>query len=135
MTYAVIDRTSGRMRLARAGHNPTLRLEAATGRARFLSPAGLGLGLDPGPRFESVLEEIEVPLARGDVFLFFTDGLSEAMNERSELFGETRLRELLERSEALESEELKERILEEVRRFAGGAPPHDDLTLVILKVV
>jgi serine phosphatase RsbU (regulator of sigma subunit) len=135
MTYAVVDTKARCMRYARAGHNPMIHFEARTGRTRILAPAGLGLGLDPGERFERILEEVEVPLVAGDFFLFFTDGLSEAMSPGAELFGEGRLRRILERSEELGSEELKERILEEVRAFVGDAAPHDDMTLVVLKVV
>ncbi len=135
MTYAVVDTAARRMRYARAGHNPLIHLQARTGRTRVLTPAGLGLGLDPGERFEKILEEDEVPLEPGDFFLFFTDGLSEAMNSGAELFGEGRLRRILEEGGSLGSEELKERILEEVRRFVGEADPHDDMTLVVLKVV
>ena len=138
MSYAVVDTAERTMRYARAGHNPILHLEGATGRTRMLAPAGLGLGLDPGARFEEILEEAVLPLRVGDVFLFFTDGLTEAMNEQSELFGESRLRELMESvggaRDAMPVAELKERILAEIRRFVGGAAPQDDLTLVILKV-
>jgi serine phosphatase RsbU (regulator of sigma subunit) len=135
MTYAVVDAEARRMRFARAGHNPLIHLEAGSGKTRVLTPPGLGLGLDPGEGFERILEEEEVPLTPGDFFLFFTDGLSEAMNERSELFGEVRLRQILEDSEGLSSEQLRARILEEVERFVGNAAPHDDLTMVVLKVV
>ncbi|HJS59923.1 MAG TPA: SpoIIE family protein phosphatase, partial [Vicinamibacteria bacterium] len=134
MTYAVVDTAAASMRYARAGHSPILHLEKSTGRTRVLTPPGLGLGIDRGDRFEKILEEAHVPLAPGDSFLFFTDGLSEAMNTRAELFGEARLREILEASEALGSDELKERILEEIRRFVGEAAQHDDMTMVILKV-
>jgi serine phosphatase RsbU (regulator of sigma subunit) len=135
MTYAVVDTAARRMRYARAGHNPLIHLQARTGKSVILAPAGLGLGLDAGERFEAILEESEVPLESGDFFLFFTDGLSEAMNAGAELFGEGRLRRILEESQGLGSEELRERILEEVRGFVGDALPHDDMTLVVLKVV
>jgi sigma-B regulation protein RsbU (phosphoserine phosphatase) len=135
MTYAVVDTAERRMRYARAGHSPMIRLEARTGKTRVLAPPGLGLGLDPGARFDAILQEDSVPLEPGDFFLFFTDGLSEAMNSGAELFGESRLQTILERSEGLGSEELKLRILDEVRSFVGDATPHDDLTLVVLKVV
>ncbi len=135
MTYAVVDTAARRMRYARAGHSPLIQLQGRTGRSVVLAPAGLGLGLDPGARFEAILEEAEVALEPGDAFLFFTDGLSEAMNPAAELFGEGRLRRVLEEGRGLGSEELRERILEEVRRFVGDALPHDDMTLVVLKVV
>jgi serine phosphatase RsbU (regulator of sigma subunit) len=135
MTYAVVDTAVASMRFARAGHNPLIHMEALTGRTHVLAPPGLGLGLDRGDRFEAILEERQVPLVPGDLFLFFTDGLSEAMNSGAELFGEGRLRRILERSGGLGSEELRERILDEVQRFVGDAAPHDDMTMVVLKVV
>jgi serine phosphatase RsbU (regulator of sigma subunit) len=135
MTYAIVDTATRSMRFARAGHNPLIHLEAATGRTHVLTPPGMGLGLDRGEAFERILEEQEVPLGPGDFFLFFTDGLSEAMNEGSELFGEARLRRILEQSEGMSSEQLRGQILEEVERFVGDAAPHDDLTMVVLKVV
>jgi serine phosphatase RsbU (regulator of sigma subunit) len=135
MTYAVVDTERRTMRYARAGHNPIIQL--SRGLTRVLTPAGLGLGMDKGERFEEILEEAEVALESGDVFLFFTDGLSEAMNGRAELFGERRLRDVLERAVSAQEdeEELKDRILEEIRRFVGDAAQHDDMTLVLLKVV
>jgi serine phosphatase RsbU (regulator of sigma subunit) len=134
MTYAVVDTQARTMRFARAGHNPLIQLEAASGRTRVLAPQGLGLGIDPGDRFDDILEETEVPLLAGDHFLFFTDGLSEAMNASAELFGEQRLRDLLEGAPGLGSEPLKERILAEVRAFAAGTAQHDDMTMVLLQV-
>jgi len=135
MTYAVVDTAKATMTYARAGHNPIIHLSG--GRTRVLTPAGLGLGMDRGERFEEILEEASVPLAAGDVFLLFTDGLSEAMNGRAELFGERRLRDVLETATFAETDEheLKDRILEEIRRFVGDAAQHDDMTLVILKVL
>jgi serine phosphatase RsbU (regulator of sigma subunit) len=135
MTYAVVDLQAGRMRFARAGHNPLIRLEAKSGRTQILAPPGMGLGLDRGEHFERVLEEAEVPLETGDLLVFFTDGLSEAMNPQAELFGEQRLRDVIAGAEGLSSEELKERILGEIRTFVGAAAQHDDMTLVILKVL
>jgi sigma-B regulation protein RsbU (phosphoserine phosphatase) len=134
MTYAVVDTAARTLRYARAGHNPLIRLEAATGRTHVLAPPGIGLGMDRGERFEEVLEEAEVKLAQGDVFLFFTDGLSEAMNAQAELFGEQRLRDVIEQAESLGTDDLKDRILDSVRDFVGGAAQHDDMTMVILKV-
>ena len=112
-------------------------IHLSKGVTRVLTPAGLGLGMDRGERFEEILEEAEVRLDSGDVFLFFTDGLSEAMNGRAELFGERRLRDVLEHVIATESDEveLKDRILDEIRSFVGDAAQHDDMTMVILKVV
>ena len=99
-----------------------------------LAPDGLGLALDRGT-FERILKEDVVKLCAGDVFLFFTDGISEAMNPRSELFGEERIRLILQENADLQMEELCEKLVDEVFEFAGGAEQHDDMTMVLLKVL
>jgi serine phosphatase RsbU (regulator of sigma subunit) len=137
MAYAVIDMKTRSMTFARAGHNPIFHVSAKTSplRARVLAPAGMGLALDPGPLFEQVLREDAVDFKPGDVFLFFTDGISEAMNTRNALFGEDRIRAILEDNADLEMEELREKLVDEVFDFAGGALQHDDMTMVLVKVL
>jgi sigma-B regulation protein RsbU (phosphoserine phosphatase) len=138
MCYAVLDVEGSQMTFARAGHNPIFQLPKNGTRAattRVLAPDGLGLALDRGTRFEAILQEQRIPLSGGDLFLFFTDGISEAMNSRSELFGERRLREVLERNRELSMEELREKLVDEVFGFAGGAVQHDDMTMVLVKVL
>ena len=135
MTYAIIDSQKRTLRVSRAGHNPLIHFDGRTGLTRLLSPPGLALGFDSGERFKSIIQEVELPLVHGDTFLFFTDGISEAMNGASELFGESRLADILKHANELSSDDLKEKILHEVRVFAAGESPHDDMTLVIVKVV
>jgi sigma-B regulation protein RsbU (phosphoserine phosphatase) len=138
MTYAVIDLGQRTMTYARAGHTPLIHLagRGLSRRARILVPDGmvLGLKLDAGEKFAAALEEVCVPLESGDIFALFTDGLSEAMNEEEELFGENRLSRLIEDHAELPFDELRERILREVKDFAGEPGPHDDMTLILLKV-
>ena len=64
----------------------------------------------------------------------FTDGITEAMNEDADLFGEDRLSRLIEEHRDLSSDELRERILSDVEVFVGSANQHDDMTMVLLKV-
>ncbi len=134
MAYAVIDPCQRRMTYARAGHNPILQLSANGGGTRLLAPEGLGLALDRSGRFEKLLAEETVALHENDIFLFFTDGLSEAMNPRLDLFGESRLREVLERHRDLSVEALREKIIDEISAFAEGEHQHDDMTMVLVKV-
>jgi sigma-B regulation protein RsbU (phosphoserine phosphatase) len=105
-------------------------------RARILTPNGLvvGLKLDEGEMFERLLEEQTIPLEPGDLYVFFTDGISEAMNGADDCFGEMRLGCLVEDHANLPSEELRERVLHEVRAFVDGAPQHDDMTMILVKV-
>jgi phosphoserine phosphatase RsbU/P len=140
MTYAVVDLRRQTMTYARAGHTPLLYVPgsgAAEARhARVLVPDGmvLGLKLDNGEMFERLLEEETIPLHVGDLYLFFTDGITEAMNAADDCFGDQRLGALVEEHAHLASDELRERLLREISAFVGDAPQHDDMTLILLKV-
>ena len=70
----------------------------------------------------------------GDVVVFYTDGITEAMNPASDLFGETRLSRLVEEHGHLDSAELRERILRDIEAFVGTADQHDDMTMILIKV-
>jgi serine phosphatase RsbU (regulator of sigma subunit) len=143
MTYAVVDMCARTLTYARAGHCPLLYLPgagsgplAAERKVQVQVPDGLVLGLkiDNGERFESLLEEVTLRLGVGDVVLLFTDGVSEAMNAEGEPFGEERVAALLGEHGDLPFEELRERILREIRAFVGDTGLQDDLTLVLMKV-
>ncbi|HEX6973301.1 MAG TPA: SpoIIE family protein phosphatase, partial [Vicinamibacterales bacterium] len=139
VTYAVIDTRAGVMTYCRAGHTPLIYLSSAskTTPARVLVPNGMVLGLHidgAAEKFAELLEEDRIELATGDVIVLFTDGITEAMNAESDLFGETRLSRIVEEHGHLESGELRERILREIESFVGGADQHDDMTMILLKV-
>jgi serine phosphatase RsbU (regulator of sigma subunit) len=141
MTYAVLDLSTRTMTYARAGHTPLMRVPNGNGQAgrretQVLVPDGLvlGLKLDDGEMFDRLLVEQTTPLDVGDLFVLFTDGISEAMNADDDCFGEARLARLLEEHADLPADELRERILRDVEAFAGGAPQHDDMTMILLKV-
>lgn len=138
MTYAVFDLEAGTMTYARAGHTPLIRVPGAGSarHAEILIPDGLVLGLkiDGGERFTQLLEEVRLVLNPGDLFVFFTDGVSEAMNEASDCFEEARLGRIVEEHGHLPPEELRERILREVEVFVGSAPQHDDMTMILVKI-
>jgi phosphoserine phosphatase RsbU/P len=139
MTYAVIDPASCTMRYARAGHTPLIHVPADGAgpvRADVLAPDGMvvGLHIDEGQRFEQILQEATLRLAPGDLLAFFTDGISEAMNEESDCFGESRLAVLLEAHADLPVDQIRERVLREIDAFVGVAPQHDDMTMILLSV-
>jgi sigma-B regulation protein RsbU (phosphoserine phosphatase) len=140
MTYAVIDLRARTMTYARAGHTPLIYVPGGPGldsrRARILAPEGmvLGLKLDNGEMFDRLLEEQTIHLGAGDLYLFFTDGISEAMNVHDDCFGEQRLGEFMESHAHLPSDQLRERMLREIASFVGEAPQHDDMTMILLKV-
>jgi len=139
MTYAVVDLRARTMTCARAGHCPLIYVpgpDATSRTPQVLTPEGMVLGLqfDLGDTFDRLLEEITLPLGRGDLFVFYTDGISEAMNPQGDCFGDQRLVDLAERQADLSPDNLCAAILSDVHAFAGNAGQHDDMTMVLLKI-
>ena len=140
MSYVVVDLRRQVMTYARAGHCPLILVPGARGGMyppiKVLAPDGLvvGLTLDDGTLFESLLEEVTVPLASGDLFVLFTDGMSEMMNPAHDCFGEERLGDLAGTHRDLPLGDLADRLVSEVRAFGAGAAQHDDMTMLLLRV-
>ena len=140
MSYVVVDLRRQVMTYARAGHCPMIVAPGTRGGVqppiKVLAPDGLvvGLSIDDGTLFESLLEEVTVPLAPGDLFLLFTDGMSEMMNPAHDCFGEDRLGEIAGTLRDLPIDELAGRLVAEVRAFGAGASQHDDMTMLLLRV-
>ena len=72
-------------------------------------------------------------LSPGDLLVAFTDGISEAMNLEDEEWGEDRLLDSIRGCPAKTSQELLEYVFAAATQFAGTAPQHDDMTLVVLR--
>jgi sigma-B regulation protein RsbU (phosphoserine phosphatase) len=135
MTYAVIDLEARTLTCARAGHTPLIVVSG--GRSEVIVPNGMVLGLRlPGAaeRFEMLLEEHTRPIQTGDVIVLYTDGITEAMDLDGELFGDATLASVLSTHQALDAAGIRERVLREVKAFVGDAEPHDDMTMVVLKI-
>ena len=135
MTYAVIDLDAGTLTCARAGHTPMLVV--SDGRAEVVVPDGMVLGLrlpGAGKRFGEILTEHTQAVKPGDVIVLYTDGITEAMTAEGELFGDEALSRVVVAHRGLDSAGIRERILRDVRAFVGDAEPHDDMTMVVLKI-
>ncbi len=133
LVFSVLDPATGHVEMVRAGHNPALWWEARSGRAHFLKPKGIGLGLTSDKLFHAHLETGELRLDAGDILLLYSDGLTEAMNAASQLYGDDRLAQTLARHAHLDAPALVEALLADVREFVAGAPSQDDLTILAVK--
>ena len=140
MLYGVIDLERGEMTFARAGHCPLIHVPAdqpaGMRKARLYVPDGLvvGLQIDDGSMFDSLLQEQTISIAPGDLVVWFTDGISETMNDAFDCFGEDRLAQVVEQYAHLPFDQLRSYILAELRAFAAGADQHDDMTMILMKM-
>jgi len=129
--YAVYDSATRALRYVNAGHNPPFLLRAGTSVVSRLRPTGMALGFDQG----AVYTEGAEALAPGDILLAFTDGLTEALNEAGEEFGDARAAGLLVGNRHLAAGDLQRLVSAELEAFCGRAPQHDDVTIVVARVV
>jgi serine phosphatase RsbU (regulator of sigma subunit) len=94
----------------------------------------MGLGLTSRLLFERALRLERIQLAPGDAFILYSDGITEAMNEGREQFGEERLQAVVDSCDGQDARSTEQAILQAVREFIGSAPPHDDMTLFVVRV-
>ncbi|RPI65057.1 MAG: hypothetical protein EHM44_01750 [Ignavibacteriales bacterium] len=132
MTLALFDTETKTVRFCRAGHMPLLT--ANNGTVESIKTEGIGLGLEKGEVFDRTLQEVEIKTKSNQIFAFFSDGITEAMNEKDEMFGEEKLTEILKGKANTRSTEVMNKVWSEVKYFRGSALPNDDMTMVIVKV-
>ena len=127
--YGQLDASTRDFTYVNAGHNAPMLFR---GREILrLTTGGPVVGLLP----EAPYEQATVRLEPGDVLVAFTDGVSEAMNAADEEWGEVRLIAAVQGSGGLPARELLDRIMAGADSFAAGAPQHDDMTIVVLRVL
>jgi serine phosphatase RsbU (regulator of sigma subunit)/ligand-binding sensor domain-containing protein len=128
---AELDRHSLTLSWSSAGHGcPLLFREGEPLTVPQTFPKDLPLGF----RREVHYRHFEVTLKPGDLILLVTDGITEAMNEQRDLFGEERLFHVIARHFDLPCKDLLQTILQHVQEFSGGTGAQDDQTLVLVRV-
>jgi len=124
----VADPATGELVFTNAGHNPPL-LVRAKGGFELLAGGGMILGILPMAQYE----EFRINMERGDTLVLFSDGVTEAVNPSDEDFGEQRLADLVASMKGRSALEIMEAVHTEVARFTQGAPPADDITVVVAR--
>ncbi|NUQ34851.1 MAG: sigma 54-interacting transcriptional regulator [Planctomycetaceae bacterium] len=132
--YGVIDLRDQSMSYVRAGHPPAF-LRRIGGEVVPLEGDGMAVGITSSAVLAGKLEEKRVELKEHDQILFYTDGLTEALNAKGAMFGIERVMNNLQEHPSATSLELIETLGGEVVRFRSGAEQNDDLTLVAIRVL
>jgi phosphoserine phosphatase RsbU/P len=125
--YGVLDK-SGAFEYVNAGHVPPL-IKRKSGAIERLDLASFPVGMFPDAEYESAAVRLE----KGDFLVIYTDGVSEAVNVKTEMFEEERLQHLLESFQGQTVEQLAETIREGVKTFTQGAPQSDDITILVVQ--
>jgi len=127
--YAILDSASSEVTYATAGHVPALLVRAASGQVEQLRAPGMAMGVLP----DVVFEERRVQVEPGDLLVFYTDGVTDAMDGGHRTFGRDRLAEIVRAHRHRPAVDVAAAIEEAVDSFAGGAAQYDDLTLLIAR--
>jgi sigma-B regulation protein RsbU (phosphoserine phosphatase) len=130
LLLALIDTRRRTLSVCCAGHCPPIVYKENRHAAEWLRVRGAALNFME----DLQCEEARLTLEVGDVYVFFSDGITEAANARGELFGDERLKSLVEATHGQEANEILNSILTAVSLFSTGTKQSDDQTVVVLKV-
>lgn len=127
LIYLELRADAGLVRILNAGHLPPISLQSST--LHKLERVAPALGIIPVATYAEQHIELHV----GDLLLVYSDGLTEARNEKGEFFGDQRLLELLLDMKGSSAEAAGAGLVAAVDRFVGEARPNDDLSLILLR--
>jgi sigma-B regulation protein RsbU (phosphoserine phosphatase) len=130
MLCAVFERATRRLVLANGGHTRPVLLRPGQAPDWIVPGLGTALGFEPNLEFHRT----ELPLEPGDAVVLYTDGVNEAFNPQSELYGNDRLLRDLAKSTDTAAPRVVSQLLQDVRAFANGAPQSDDIAVLVLRL-
>lgn len=130
LLYAILNTKNRTLLYTSAGHNPSLCFSQKKDEFKLISSEGLFLNLFDNTQYG----EISIPYSAGDIFVFYTDGLTEAINSRKEQFGLEKVQEIVRKNADLSANNLASEIYAQLKHYIGRCSLRDDLTFTVLKI-
>ena len=127
--YSLLEPESGEITYVNAGHNPPLHYRCEEDEFIELTRTGIPLGFDDETTFDQQTQVI----SPGDFIIFYTDGVTDAMNAEGEEFGMKRFRDLIQDHRTAAAVEILEAIKHAIDDFIDTTAPYDDITIIIAK--
>ncbi len=128
--FGLYDHTNRKLISLNAGHNPPYIFHKKDKKPIELNTGGIFLGI-----MEFLFETEVIDIQPRDLLVFFTDGVTEAMNKQDEEYGEVRLIDVVNRNLHKPAAEIINEIEEDVKKHVSGAPQSDDFTCVVAKIL
>ena len=132
MIYMIMD-ASGKLTLARAGHESALWCRDHFKHIETVEAPGMALGIDPGDVFDEVIKDVTIELEPLDTVVVYTDGINEALDEEGNEFGQEQLKAVLQAAGPQSVDFLVKTIVDRVQNFSSGHPQNDDITLAAVQ--
>jgi sigma-B regulation protein RsbU (phosphoserine phosphatase) len=125
----ILDLENGELEYVNAGHNPPLHVKCGGPVTRLESTNDMALGFLEERSYHSG----RILMSPGDYLVCYTDGVTEAENREQVLYGDDRLKEVMEEGCGSHPKEVVLRILDDVAEHVGTAPQSDDITVMVIK--
>ena len=135
MAYVILDHVHNAVTLARAGHDAPLLYKSSNRTVTPVKPPGMAVGIDSGDVFDRITRDFSLELERGDCLIFYTDGVTEALDAEGDEFGLERMIQSVQKGAVEGAPAIINRLIEEVRSFIGSQPQHDDITLIAIRKI
>jgi len=126
--YGILDPKTGDFSYCSAGHHPAYLVRSKDGSIEELGRSGIPLGVLE----ETTWSQQRINIGQGDILVLYTDGVTDALNDKEQFFGQERLQEALRRHYRKPVNEMHELLLTEVRDWIGHAQQYDDITLMVI---
>jgi sigma-B regulation protein RsbU (phosphoserine phosphatase) len=132
LLYGIFDFKRRTLTMANAGLPYPIRKRGghAPKPAAQIELPGVPLGSFSGSNYDEVVLDLKI----GDLFVFFTDGITEAMDPLMREFGVERLLQIVDAEHQRPAREIVDMIFTAVQEFRGDTPPNDDMTAVVMKI-
>jgi sigma-B regulation protein RsbU (phosphoserine phosphatase) len=132
LLYAVLNMDDKSLGMCSAGQTQPILLSAKTGEATLIETEGDAFPL--GIIDDADYQETQLQLESGDMAIFYTDGVVEAMNKKEKMYGFERFLEVIKDNNGLDADTFLAKLIDDINSFVGKAEQHDDLTIVVIKV-
>lgn len=135
IAYAIIDTEQNIMTLAKAGHESPIMYSNFddNDEIKLLNPPGMAVGMFPCEIFDSVVKDEIYQLKNDTTIIFYTDGVTEALNSKNEEFSQTHLIDVINRNKAINAKDLTSTLINHIKTFSGQNNKSDDITLITIK--
>jgi serine phosphatase RsbU (regulator of sigma subunit) len=132
LLYAVLNMDDKSLGMCSAGQTQPILFSAKTGEAKLIETEGDAFPL--GIIDDADYQETKLQLYSGDLAIFYTDGVVEAMNKKGKMYGFDRFLDVIKGNGGLDATIFLEKLIDDINSFVGKAEQHDDLTIVVIKV-
>ncbi|MFZ0390229.1 MAG: SpoIIE family protein phosphatase [Calditrichia bacterium] len=133
--YIILDSRERMISFSSAGHNPMILYRGKSKETYYLNPPGfpIGITLPDIKLFDNTIKADKIRLHPDDILVVYTDGITEAMNTKRELYGEERFLAAIRKFGNLDVVDFVKEVKEDILNFASGYEQNDDITLVAIK--